>query len=93
MFLQEFIEHFRVLLRKNATDSREDISLLFQKMGMDPTTYQIGKTKVNMIVVYLIKSNVEMKGICSAVLCGVIKTTYSIVSLLKVMIHYSCSSE
>uniref|UniRef100_A0A8C5FG27 Unconventional myosin-IXb n=1 Tax=Gadus morhua TaxID=8049 RepID=A0A8C5FG27_GADMO len=43
---QEFIEHFRVLLRKNATDSREDISLLFQKMGMDPTTYQIGKTKV-----------------------------------------------
>ena len=47
MYLQEFIEHFRVLLRKNATDSREDISLLFQKMGMDPTTYQIGKTKVN----------------------------------------------
>ncbi|CAL8308382.1 unnamed protein product [Lota lota] len=43
---QEFIEHFRVLLPKNATDSREDISVLFQKMGMDPTTYQIGKTKV-----------------------------------------------
>ncbi|XP_054873437.1 unconventional myosin-IXb isoform X3 [Amphiprion ocellaris] len=44
---QEFIEQFRVLLPKNATASKEDISaLLDQKMGLDPTTYQIGKTKV-----------------------------------------------
>ncbi|KAM9848750.1 LOW QUALITY PROTEIN: unconventional myosin-IXb [Aulostomus maculatus] len=44
---QEFIEHFRVLLPKNATASKKDISaLLEKKMGLDPTTYQIGKTKV-----------------------------------------------
>ncbi|CAJ1060581.1 unconventional myosin-IXb isoform X1 [Xyrichtys novacula] len=44
---QEFVEHFRVLLPKNATASKEDISaLLDKKMGLDPTTYQIGKTKV-----------------------------------------------
>ncbi|XP_074523656.1 unconventional myosin-IXb isoform X3 [Halichoeres trimaculatus] len=44
---QEFIEHFRVLLPKNAAASKEDISaLLKNKMGLDPTTYQIGKTKV-----------------------------------------------
>ncbi|XP_034736917.1 unconventional myosin-IXb isoform X3 [Etheostoma cragini] len=43
---QEFIEQFRVLLPKNAA-SKEDISaLLEKKMGLDPTTYQIGKTKV-----------------------------------------------
>ncbi|XP_059196824.1 si:zfos-588f8.1 isoform X3 [Centropristis striata] len=44
---QEFIEQFRVLLPKNAAASKEDISaLLDKKMGLDPTTYQIGKTKV-----------------------------------------------
>ncbi|XP_067453032.1 si:zfos-588f8.1 isoform X2 [Thunnus thynnus] len=44
---QEFLEHFRVLLPKNSSASREDISaLLEKKMGLDPTTYQIGKTKV-----------------------------------------------
>ncbi|KAM3876092.1 unconventional myosin-IXb [Diretmus argenteus] len=43
---QEFIEQFRVLLPKNSTASKEDISVLFEKMGLDPTTYQIGKTKV-----------------------------------------------
>ncbi|XP_008289116.1 unconventional myosin-IXb isoform X2 [Stegastes partitus] len=44
---QEFIEQFRVLLPKNASASKEDISaLLDRKMGLDPTTYQIGKTKV-----------------------------------------------
>ncbi|XP_069006624.1 unconventional myosin-IXb isoform X3 [Embiotoca jacksoni] len=44
---QEFIEQFRVLLPKNAMVSKEDISaLLGKKMGLDPTTYQIGKTKV-----------------------------------------------
>ncbi|XP_035032170.2 unconventional myosin-IXb isoform X2 [Hippoglossus stenolepis] len=44
---QEFIEHFRVLLPKKATPCKEDISVLLgKKMGLDPTTYQIGKTKV-----------------------------------------------
>uniref|UniRef100_I3J098 Myosin IXB n=1 Tax=Oreochromis niloticus TaxID=8128 RepID=I3J098_ORENI len=44
---QEFMEQFRVLLPKNATACKEDISaLLEKKMGLDPTTYQIGKTKV-----------------------------------------------
>uniref|UniRef100_A0A8C7R2K6 Myosin IXB n=1 Tax=Oncorhynchus mykiss TaxID=8022 RepID=A0A8C7R2K6_ONCMY len=44
---QEFIEQFRVLLPKNATASKpEDISALFQRMALDHTTYQIGKTKV-----------------------------------------------
>uniref|UniRef100_A0A3Q3FHY3 Myosin IXB n=1 Tax=Labrus bergylta TaxID=56723 RepID=A0A3Q3FHY3_9LABR len=44
---QEFIEQFRVLLPKNAAASKEDISaLLDTKMGLDPTTFQIGKTKV-----------------------------------------------
>jgi len=47
MFLQEFLEQFRVLLPKNAAASKEDISVLLgRKMGLDPTTYQIGKTKV-----------------------------------------------
>ncbi|KAM9831513.1 LOW QUALITY PROTEIN: unconventional myosin-IXb [Neosynchiropus ocellatus] len=44
---QEFLEQFRVLLPKNSTASKEDISkLLDKRMGLDPTTYQIGKTKV-----------------------------------------------
>ncbi|KAK9519321.1 hypothetical protein VZT92_022059 [Zoarces viviparus] len=44
---QEFIEQFRVLLPKNAAASKEDIAVLLEKkMGLDPTTYQIGKTKV-----------------------------------------------
>ncbi|KAM9761669.1 LOW QUALITY PROTEIN: unconventional myosin-IXb [Menidia menidia] len=44
---QEFIEQFRVLLPKNSPASKEDISVLLgKKMGLDPTTYQIGKTKV-----------------------------------------------
>uniref|UniRef100_A0A8C7CDQ1 Myosin IXB n=1 Tax=Oncorhynchus kisutch TaxID=8019 RepID=A0A8C7CDQ1_ONCKI len=44
---QEFIEQFRVLLPKNATASKpEDISALFQRMALDHSTYQIGKTKV-----------------------------------------------
>uniref|UniRef100_A0A7N8YE79 Myosin IXB n=1 Tax=Mastacembelus armatus TaxID=205130 RepID=A0A7N8YE79_9TELE len=44
---QEFIEQFGVLLPKNASGRKEDISaLLGKKMGLDPTTYQIGKTKV-----------------------------------------------
>uniref|UniRef100_A0A3Q2YSY5 Myosin IXB n=1 Tax=Hippocampus comes TaxID=109280 RepID=A0A3Q2YSY5_HIPCM len=44
---QEFLEQFRVLLPKDSTACKEDISaLLDKKMGLDPTTYQIGKTKV-----------------------------------------------
>uniref|UniRef100_A0A3B4T7N4 Myosin IXB n=1 Tax=Seriola dumerili TaxID=41447 RepID=A0A3B4T7N4_SERDU len=44
---QEFIEQFGVLLPKNATACKEDISVLLgKKMGLDPTTFQIGKTKV-----------------------------------------------
>ncbi|KAG7487958.1 hypothetical protein MATL_G00029080 [Megalops atlanticus] len=43
---QEFVEQFRVLLPKNAAPSQENISALLQKMGLDSTTYQIGKTKV-----------------------------------------------
>ncbi|KAM9461335.1 unconventional myosin-IXb isoform 4-T5 [Clarias gariepinus] len=42
---QEFIEQFRVLLPKNAS-SPEEISALLQNLGLDPKTYQIGKTKV-----------------------------------------------
>ncbi|KAK1897580.1 Unconventional myosin-IXb, partial [Dissostichus eleginoides] len=44
---QEFIEQFRVLLPMNTAASKEHISaLLGEKMGLDPTTYQIGQTKV-----------------------------------------------
>lgn len=51
LFLQEFMEQFRVLLPKNATACKEDISaLLEKKMGLDPTTYQIGKTKVQPVI-------------------------------------------
>uniref|UniRef100_M4AWA0 Myosin IXB n=1 Tax=Xiphophorus maculatus TaxID=8083 RepID=M4AWA0_XIPMA len=44
---QEFLEQFRVLLLKNSSASKQDIAdLLEKKMGFNPTTYQIGKTKV-----------------------------------------------
>ncbi|XP_035509134.1 unconventional myosin-IXb isoform X3 [Morone saxatilis] len=44
---QEFLEQFRVLLPKNTAALKEDISVLLEKkMGLEPTTYQIGKTKV-----------------------------------------------
>ncbi|XP_066502974.1 si:zfos-588f8.1 isoform X1 [Hoplias malabaricus] len=42
---QEFVEQFRVLLPKNSS-SQEDIAALLQNLGLDPKTYQIGKTKV-----------------------------------------------
>lgn len=46
-FFQEFVEQFRVLLPKNTSASKDDIlELLEKKMHLDPTTYQIGKTKV-----------------------------------------------
>lgn len=42
------MEQFRVLLPKNTSALKEDISaLLEKKMDLDPTTYQIGKTKVH----------------------------------------------
>ncbi|KAG9350669.1 hypothetical protein JZ751_024558 [Albula glossodonta] len=43
---QEFIEQFRVLLPKSTAPSQEDISALLQRLILDSTTYQIGKTKV-----------------------------------------------
>lgn len=43
---QDFLEHFRVLLPKKASATKEVISALLVKMALDPTTYQIGKTKV-----------------------------------------------
>ncbi|XP_066551446.1 unconventional myosin-IXb isoform X2 [Amia ocellicauda] len=45
---QEFIEQFRVLLPKKANPTQEHISALLEKMGLDNTNYQIGKTKVFM---------------------------------------------
>lgn len=46
--MQDFVDQFRVLLPKDTTSFKEDISaLLGKKMGLDPTTYQIGKTKVH----------------------------------------------
>lgn len=45
--LQEFVNQFRVLLPKDTKSFKEDISeLLEKKMGLEPATYQIGKTKV-----------------------------------------------
>ncbi|XP_077379220.1 unconventional myosin-IXb isoform X2 [Festucalex cinctus] len=43
---KEFVEKFRMLLPKEATDSPEHITKLFTSMGLAQTTYQIGKTKV-----------------------------------------------
>ncbi|XP_077414484.1 unconventional myosin-IXb isoform X2 [Vanacampus margaritifer] len=43
---KEFVEKFRMLLPKEATESPEHITKLFSSMGLDQTTYQIGKTKV-----------------------------------------------
>lgn len=42
------MEQFRVLLPKNTTAFKEEISALLEKrIGFDPTTFQIGKTKVH----------------------------------------------
>ncbi|KAM4728261.1 unconventional myosin-IXb isoform 2-T2 [Anableps anableps] len=43
---KEFVEKFGVLLPKGTTGSPEDITELFEKMELDKSTYQIGKTKV-----------------------------------------------
>ncbi|XP_036619426.1 unconventional myosin-IXb isoform X7 [Trichosurus vulpecula] len=45
---QDFTDQFQVLLPKNAKPSKEMISALLEKMGMDKKNYQIGKTKVFM---------------------------------------------
>ncbi|XP_029929747.1 unconventional myosin-IXb isoform X2 [Myripristis murdjan] len=43
---KEFVEKFRMLLPKGAAATPEDITKLFERMDLDQTTYQIGKTKV-----------------------------------------------
>ncbi|KAK1786836.1 hypothetical protein P4O66_017220, partial [Electrophorus voltai] len=43
---KEFTEEYRVLLPKNASTPREDISNLLCKIGMNTSHFQIGKTKV-----------------------------------------------
>ncbi|KAM3866271.1 unconventional myosin-IXb [Diretmus argenteus] len=43
---KEFVEKFRMLLPKGATATPEDITKLLERMDLDQTTYQIGKTKV-----------------------------------------------
>ncbi|XP_062336638.1 unconventional myosin-IXb isoform X2 [Osmerus eperlanus] len=43
---KEFLEKFKVLLPKKASATPQDISSFLQKMGLEQTTYQIGKTKV-----------------------------------------------
>ncbi|KAM9791384.1 unconventional myosin-IXb isoform 1-T1 [Syngnathus typhle] len=43
---KEFVEKFRMLLPKGATESPEHITELLTRMGLDRTTYRIGKTKV-----------------------------------------------
>ncbi|XP_056148607.1 unconventional myosin-IXb isoform X2 [Lampris incognitus] len=43
---KEFVKKFRMLLPKDAAAEPEEITKMLQKMGLDPTTYQTGKTKV-----------------------------------------------
>uniref|UniRef100_A0A8C6UZG9 Myosin IXb n=1 Tax=Neogobius melanostomus TaxID=47308 RepID=A0A8C6UZG9_9GOBI len=43
---KEFVEKFRMLLPKWATPTPEHISHLLERMELDKSTYQIGKTKV-----------------------------------------------
>ncbi|XP_073346792.1 unconventional myosin-IXb isoform X2 [Pagrus major] len=43
---KEFVEKFRMLLPKGATGTPEHITALFERMELDKTTYQIGKTQV-----------------------------------------------
>ncbi|XP_023674613.2 unconventional myosin-IXb isoform X1 [Paramormyrops kingsleyae] len=45
---QEFARYFRLLLPKTMTSPQRDIANLLQKMGLNPSTYQIGRTKVFM---------------------------------------------
>uniref|UniRef100_A0A8C5BWW2 Myosin IXb n=1 Tax=Gadus morhua TaxID=8049 RepID=A0A8C5BWW2_GADMO len=43
---EEFVKKFWVLMPKGAAATSEDITKLFQNMGVDQSTYQMGKTKV-----------------------------------------------
>ncbi|CAJ1072681.1 unconventional myosin-IXb-like isoform X1 [Xyrichtys novacula] len=43
---KEFVDKFRVLLPKGATASPEHITELFERMKLNKSTYQIGKTQV-----------------------------------------------
>ncbi|KAG7229082.1 hypothetical protein INR49_013201, partial [Caranx melampygus] len=43
---REFVDKFRVLLPKGATATPEHITQLFERMKLDKSGYQIGKTKV-----------------------------------------------
>ncbi|XP_069013900.1 unconventional myosin-IXb isoform X2 [Embiotoca jacksoni] len=43
---KEFVEKFKILLPKGTTATVEHITQLFERMKLDTTTYQIGKTKV-----------------------------------------------
>uniref|UniRef100_H3DBQ4 Myosin IXB n=1 Tax=Tetraodon nigroviridis TaxID=99883 RepID=H3DBQ4_TETNG len=43
---KEFVEKFRLLLPKGASETPEYITELFERMGIDKSSYQIGKTKV-----------------------------------------------
>ncbi|XP_039371333.1 unconventional myosin-IXb isoform X9 [Mauremys reevesii] len=45
---QDFIDQFQVLLPQNAKASKEEISAHLNKLKLDKTNYQIGKTKVFM---------------------------------------------
>ncbi|XP_076601855.1 unconventional myosin-IXb isoform X3 [Chaetodon auriga] len=43
---KEFVEKFRILLPNGASGTPEHITELFERMELDKTTYQIGKTQV-----------------------------------------------
>ncbi|XP_027875163.1 unconventional myosin-IXb isoform X2 [Xiphophorus couchianus] len=43
---KEFVEKFGILLPKGTTGSPQDINELFEKMRLEKSTYQIGRTKV-----------------------------------------------
>ncbi|XP_070603858.1 unconventional myosin-IXb isoform X3 [Erythrolamprus reginae] len=45
---QDFIDQFQVLLPKNVKASKEEINALLNKLNLDTSSYQIGKTKVFM---------------------------------------------
>lgn len=44
---QEFVEKFRLLLPKGAANTSEPVTELFEKLQINKSSYQIGKTKVS----------------------------------------------
>uniref|UniRef100_A0A8C4PXY3 Myosin IXB n=1 Tax=Eptatretus burgeri TaxID=7764 RepID=A0A8C4PXY3_EPTBU len=44
--LQEFVEHFRLLLPRRSGKFRDDAMGLLKRTGLDPQSYQLGRTKV-----------------------------------------------